>query len=147
MEEQQKENIKRPLGIKILCILGWLEALVILLAGIALIGLGFFGGSLIGNFIGGDILGTLGTGGVANLIGEIMGVLGILLAILGAASFWITFWLWKMQKRGWKWAIYAQITTLLLGIVGLLLDPTSILDLIIPVIIVIYLWMKKDLFQ
>lgn len=148
MEEVKKENLKRPLGITILCILEWLEAIVILVAGLVLIGVGFFGASLIGNLIGGNIFGIpTEDSGIVGLFAEIVGILGIFLATVGALSILITRWLWKMQKRGWKWAMYAQVSTLILGTVGLFLDPTAIFELIIPAIIVVYLWMKKDLFQ
>lgn len=144
--EEQKE--KRPLGIKIICILGWLEAVIILLAGLALVFLGTLETSLIGNLIGTNIFGMpMEAGGIVGLIAEISAVLGIVLAILGAVSFLVTYWLWKMTKRGWKWAMYSQVSTLLLGIISLVLDPTAILEMIIPVIIIIYLWFKKDLFK
>lgn len=145
---------KRPLGITALCVMGWLEALLILLGGLALAVLRVSIPSLL-SLLGGNIFGTnFGTpllaGNISDLFGGIVVVLGIALVILGVASFIIVYWLWQMQKRGWKWAVYSQATNLSLGVVEVLIDPTALtamIGLIIPAIFVIYLWLKRDLFK
>jgi uncharacterized membrane protein YidH (DUF202 family) len=134
---------ERPLGITVICILGWLEAFLIFLVGLALIAFGIFGASLLGS-----IFGTyLQAGSILNLVSEIAEVLGIVLIVLGILSSVFVYWLWKMQKRGWKWALYSQIFSIVIGILETYLDPTFLLSLIIPVVIATYLNMKKDLFK
>jgi hypothetical protein len=164
MEEHQ-ESAERPIGITILCILGWIEALIMFLGGFALIALWGFGipwlegnlggvGSLgssggLGDLTDiGSILGNAGQlGTVLTLIGEIIAVLGAVLVILGVVSSVFNYWLWKMQKRAWKWVMASQVFSVVIGILGALLDPTALLGLVIPVITIIYLNVKKNLFK
>jgi hypothetical protein len=137
----------RPLGITLLCILGWLEALVIFFIGLALVALGVFGQSLIEGLFSSLLDLPLTAGNAFAVLGEILAVIGVVLVILGVVSFWFVSWLWKMQKRGWKWTMYSQVMSIIVGMIDVVFDPTSIIWLVFPAIIVIYLWMKKDLFK
>jgi hypothetical protein len=118
----------RPLGVTILCILGWLGAIFAILGGLALLGIGAIAG-IVGSSLGG-LLGGLGI------------VLGIVVLIIGIANLVVLYWLWQMKKQGWTWTMIIEIIGLVLSLVQM-----NVTGLIIPAIIVIYLWIKKDLFK
>jgi hypothetical protein len=134
---------ERPLGITVICILGWVEALLIFLVGLALVVFGIFGASLLGSIFGA----YLQAGSILNLVSEIAEILGIFIIVLGALSAISIYWLWKMQKRGWKWALYSQVFSIVIGILETYIDPTFLFSLAVPVFIAVYLNMKKDLFK
>ena len=119
---------KRPLGVTIICILGWIGAIVAILAGLALLGVAAVGGTM-STALGGMFAG-------------LESVLGVLFLVLGIANFIVLYWLWQMKKQGWKWTMILEIVSLVLSLAQM-----SFVSIIIPVVIVIYLWMNKKLFK
>jgi hypothetical protein len=101
---------ERPLGVTILALLQFLQALTVLGVGVLIL----IGGSIIL-----PILGTI-AGGVVILI--------------GLFSFYIGLGLWNLQSWAWTWAMIVNILGLIIGIFNL--DVWSIL---ISIIVVIYL--------
>ena len=127
-----KATQTRPTGVTVICILGFLGAILGILGAVALIGLGGLSGYL------------AGMEGAAMLafLGPFMGVIGALLLIISVITFVAVYWLWQMKKIGWTITMIMEIISILLSIAAF-----NILGLVIPAIIVIYLWMKKDLFK
>jgi len=52
-----------------------------------------------------------------------------------------------MMKKGWTWTMILEAISIIMGLIQVVYNPTSVVGIILPVIIVIYLWMKKDLFK
>jgi hypothetical protein len=123
---------ERPTGVTVICILGFLGAILEIVGGLGMVALGgLFGGMSVPSM-----------GAIPGFLAGMFGIFGAILLILGIASFVVIFWLWKMKKIGWT-------LTMILEIIGILLSLVSfnIIGIVIPVIIVIYLWLKKDLFK
>lgn len=120
---------KRPLGVTIICILGWIGAIVAILAGLALLGIAAVGGTLMSTVLGGMLAGY----GI---------VLGALFVVLGIADAAVLYWLWKMKKQGWTWTMILEIFSLIMSLIQM-----SIVGIVIPAVIVIYLWMNKKMFK
>lgn len=118
----------RPLGITIICILGFIGAILLILGGIALLGLGG--------------LGVMAGSELATLFGGFLGIIGVIILLLGIVTAIALFWLWQMKKIGWTLTMVMEIIGIVLSLVQM-----QIISIIIPAIIVIYLWMKKDLFK
>jgi len=111
---------ERPLGLTIICILGFLGAILGILGGLAIFGLGaFFGGMIEGMFWG--ALGALGSG------------IGIVALIISIVLLYAYYGLWNMKKWAWTWTMILEIISILLSLASLNAG------IIIPVIIVIYL--------
>ncbi|VVB59990.1 Uncharacterised protein [uncultured archaeon] len=123
---KSNKTVERPLGVTILSILGFIGAGLLVLLGIAMVGLG-------------SMMSYAGMLGV--LFGGLGAFAGIFILVLGIVEFVINYGLWNMKK--WAWTV-----TLILEGIGLLssLASLSILGIIISGVIVWYLWTKKDLF-
>lgn len=89
------------------------------------------------------ILGWIGAGFWALAVFAGLGaVLVVVLLALGVVNFVVLFWLWKMQKKGWTWTMVIEIISLVLSLLQF-----SLVGIVIPAIVVIYLWTKKGLFK
>lgn len=119
----------RPLGVTIICILGWIGSLLSILGGLALLGIG----ALLGEVMG---------GGVGTLLATLGPLIGVLVLVLGIVNFIVLYWLWQMKKQGWTWTMVLEVISLILSLAQM-----NIIGMIIPGIVVVYLWMKKDLFK
>jgi hypothetical protein len=119
---------ERPLGLTAICMLGFLGAILGILGGIALFGLGKLFGGLIGGTFGG-------------ILGTVSSIVSVMILIISVISLFTFYGLWKMEEWAWKWTMLAEIISIFLGLFSL--NPT----IFIPVIIVIYLWMQKDIFK
>ncbi len=114
----------RPLGVTIICILGILGSLFWIGMGTISLGLGSMG------------LGSLPElGAMLSAMGTIVLVLGILL-LLGF------YWAWKMQKKGWTIVMVLEIIGIILS-----LATGDITSAALPVIIVLYLYLKRGMFS
>jgi len=120
---------ERPLGVTIICILGFLGAIGTILGGIAALGFGMVWGA---TAAGTEMAGFEG----------LFAILGGAFLIIGIALLISLIWLWQMKKIGWTIVMILEIIGIILALVQM-----QIINLIIPVIIVAYLWMKKDLFK
>ncbi len=118
----------RPLGLTIICILGFIGAIIGILSGIAIFGVGAIFGSLAGGTYGG-------------LFGAISWIIGIVTLVIGVVSLYAFYGLWNMKKWAWTLTMILEVISIIFGLTSF--NPV----IIISVIIVIYLWMKKDIFK
>lgn len=118
---------ERPLGVTVICILGWIGAILSIIGGI---GIAFLG----------PLLGAFAE--VPAMAGVVVGFLGIVTLILGLVLLVAFYWLWQMKKTGWTIVMVLEIIGIIMSLVSL-----NIWNIIIPVIIVLYLYTKKDLFK
>jgi hypothetical protein len=114
---------ERPLGVTLICLLGFLGSILGILGGI--------GVSLLGGALG--FSGLTGSG--------ILGIIGIITLLISVASLVGFYWVWNMKKLGWTVIMVLEAINILLLVVS-----GSYGSLLIPGVVVIYLWMKKDLF-
>lgn len=114
----------RPLGVTIICLIGWIGALLSVAGGASLLGLG----------------GMISTIGI-DLAG-FSWVIGAITIVIGLATILVLYWLWQMKKQGWKWVMVIEAISLIIALVQL-----NVLGAIFPAIVLIYLWMNKKLFR
>ena len=119
---------ERPLGVSIICILGFLGAILSILAGVALLAL--------------PSLTEVAGAEIPVLFGGFPEIAGIIVLIIGIATLIALVWLWQMKKIGWTIIMVLEIISIIMAIVQM-----QMVNLIIPLIIIIYLWTKKDLFK
>ena len=119
---------ERPLGITIICVIGFIGAIFGLVAGVSMLGLV------------GTTLGAFGT--ETGLPVTFLGILGGVALIISLINFVVLYWVWKMKRIGWLAAMILYIISMVLSLVQM-----NFMNMVIPAIIIIYLWMKKDLFK
>jgi hypothetical protein len=119
---------KRPLGVTIFSILGIIASLLVIMAGVMLVGL----------------MGVLETAtglGVFAGMGMIIGVVYIILGIVELIAYIMLF---KMKRIGW---IIVTVLGIIFIIMGLAQDVMSnIISVVITAIILIYLYTKRQLY-
>lgn len=115
---------ERPTGVTVICILGFLGAILLIASG------------LMALTLGGIMTGFFGS------LGEFVSVIAGLVLILGVLEFVGLYWLWYMLKKGWTLVIILEIIGIIISLLYF-----DIIGLMISGIIVVYLFMKKDLFQ
>ena len=108
----------RPLGVTIICILGFLGAILTIITGAIVLVLGGIYTSI----------GLIASFGVLNL------VIGTLLLL----SF---YWVWNLEKKGWTIVMILEA----IGIITSLLT-FNIIGVALPLVVIIYLYTKKDIF-
>ena len=115
--------VDRPLGVTIICILSWIGAIALIAIG-ALMVLG-------GLFI------------------PLLAVVGAVFLVIGIVSFLVTFALWNLKMWAWWIIVILNVISIVSGIGSAVAygDFSPIFGIIIPVIIVIYLWTVRDHFR
>ncbi len=124
---------ERPTGVTVICVIGALGALMAIVGGIGVIALS----SLVGGY-----LGAYGAGTAGGILGGLGIMAGIVALVLGVASLIPIIGLWKMQKWGWTWTMVLQAISLIMSLASM-----NVLGIVIPAIIVYYLWTNKNLFR
>jgi hypothetical protein len=124
----------RPLGVTIICILGWLGAILSIVGGLALLGLS-------------SLSGAFAAAAMGQVLGSLVSVYGALVIIVSAVSIIALYWLWNMMKKGWNLTMILEVIGVVFGVIQIIYNPISVFGLAIPAIIVIYLWMNKNLFK
>jgi len=119
----EKKMADRPLGVTIICILSWIGA-------IALIAIGALA------VIGGFFL-------------PLLFIVGAVFLIIGIVMFLVTFALWQLKMWAWWLIVILNIISIVSGIGSAVAtaDFSPIIGIILPVIIVIYLWTVRDHFK
>jgi uncharacterized membrane protein (DUF2068 family) len=114
----------RPLGVTIICILQFIGAIILIILGALLV-------------LGGLFLGPL------------LAVVGAVFLVLGLISFFVTFGLWKLKSWAFWITIIINIIEIVTGIGSAVAagDYSPILSIIIPLIVVIYLFTVRDHFR
>lgn len=145
----QQAKKRRPKSITIICVLCFLSAIMMLIAGVLMIGLG----SIIG---GSDMILTGGMGfpfsgnetsmlGLGE-IGSLFGFLGVAFIILGIVNLLGFFLLWKMRKAGWIIVTLSGIITIVIYVINFSFNYMTILSMALFAIIIVYLLLKRKLF-
>lgn len=115
---------KRPTGVSIICILGFIGAILQIIGGITMAAFS----DMVASAIAWDP--------------SSMMALGVITLIIGIITFIGVYWLWKMLKKGWTIVMVLEILGLIIGIATM-----NIISIVIALIILIYLWMKRALFK
>ena len=115
---------ERPLGITIICVLGFIGAIIGILIGAATFSIS----SLLVAYLG--------------LFSAFVSVFAGILIVWGLVIFVGSFWMWKMLKKGWILVMIMYGISVILGLISF-----QYVSLVIPILFMIYLYMKKDLFQ
>ena len=116
----------RPLGVTIIAIIVALSAILTILGGLALLGLGAW----------------LGLGQGLPGWGALSGIIGIVSIVWGIIGFYIAQGLWGLKKWAWTWSILWLIVDIILSIVG-----GSTGTILVAGITLIYLYLKKEYFR
>ncbi len=127
IKEIAKQNSERPLGVTIISVLGYIGAILMALVGIAMIG------------FGGGIAGSLGV--IGAMFGGIGIVAGVMLLAMSVIAYVVSRGLWNLKK--WAWTVTMILEGL--SLLGSLMS-MNIVGIIIPAIIVYYLYTKKEIF-
>lgn len=141
-EEMPTKARDRPTGVTILSVFGIAWSVLSIPAGIAA-------------FILPKYLETYSAEqGMQISFGSLAGyeILGATSIIMGIASLFAFYLLLKMKKAGWSLVMMLSIASIIIGIIfamiyGILFLINSIFSVFISIIIMIYLWTKKDLFK
>lgn len=123
---------KRPTLITVIAILAAIAGVLEILGGMALVGLGAIGGSLLGSALGGA------AGGFAFLTGSL---LGIILIGMGALDLVAAYGAWSLKK--WAWTLL-----IVLSAIGILLSlmPFSVVGIVINGVIIYLVYTNKAAF-
>jgi len=122
--------------VTIICILGFLGAIAAILLGLAFIGLGGLMTAL-----------SPELAGITTLLTALAGML----LVIGIAQLLGYSWLWKMLRKGWLTIIILDTISLVISLAWFTM--TSFLDYsVLPgaginIVIILYLFSKKSLFQ
>lgn len=127
MAEIAKQSSERPLGVTILSVLGYIGAILMALSGISVIAFGGLASSL----------GVLGL-----MFGSVGIIAGVMLLAMGIITFAVSYGLWNLKKWAWTVAIILEGLSVLGNLMSM-----SIVGIIIPVIVVYYLYTQKEIFK
>lgn len=126
----------RPTGVTIICVLGFLGAILVLFSGILLAGLG----GLMGGLTSGDETVSMDLGG----LGSLLGLFGYVFIIIGIVDFVGFYLLLKMKRIGWIIITVMGIIFIAMNVINFSVN--NILGIVLWVIIIGYLFMKRKLF-
>ena len=115
--------VDRPLGVTIICILSWIGAIALIAIGAAAVIGGFFF--------------------------PLLFIVGAVFLIIGIVSFLVTFALWQLKMWAWWLIVILNIISIISGVGSAVAagDAWPLVGIILPVIIVVYLWTVKDHFS
>jgi hypothetical protein len=124
LQKGVKKMADRPLGVTIICVLQFIGAIILIALGALL------------------VLGGL-------LLGPLLAVIGAVFLVLGLISFFVTFGLWKLKSWAFWITIIINIIEIVTGIGSAVAagDYSPIFGIIIPLIVVIYLFTVRDHFR
>ncbi|MBI4162530.1 MAG: hypothetical protein HY513_02510 [Candidatus Aenigmarchaeota archaeon] len=137
-EEKSAKARDRPLGIKILSILGMIWSALSIPVGISAFILSkYMEAYSVGQSFG-QMAGSFETAGTVSII-------------MGIVSLFAFYLLLKMKKTGWSFVMVLSIASIIVGVIfalmyGILFLMNSIFSAVVSIMIMIYLWTKKDLF-
>jgi hypothetical protein len=117
---------KRPLGVTVICVLGFLGALFWIAGGAMAV-------------MGGAALGVIGA---APALGLVASATGIVTAIIGVILLLAFFWTWNLMKKGWTLVMIMEIIGLILSLISM-----NIVGIVLALVIAGYLYMNKSLFK
>lgn len=135
-EEMDKmPGSKRPTGVTIISILGFLLSLMMLITGVAAIGFSSFFGSAAEQ--------TIGVSG----FGSVFIVLGIIMLIVGIVGIIAFYLLWKMKKSGMMLVMIVGVLSIISSVLQMkTISASGLVGIILWIIILVYLFKKKDMF-
>ncbi len=113
----------RPTGVTIIAILVLISAILSIIGGAISV---MFSGMVSALMPGMEMI-TMGAGAVT-----------IILGIIYFLCFW---WLWKMMKKGYTLTMVISIISLIFSILAM-----NVIGVVLAIIILVYLYMKRDLF-
>jgi len=134
----------RPTGVTVICVLGFLGALVLLLSGILLTGIG----GIIGNIGLPGMLGnetaSITLGGFGSLLGPLLDLMGFVLIALAVIYFAGFYLMLKMEKTGFVLVIVLGLVQIIGGAMSFSMNSATMI--VLWIIIIGYLLTKRKLF-
>lgn len=130
----------RPLGVAVLGILGMLKGLLLIMLGFAML-------------LGGTLLGGLGLTFLSAvpsfLFAALFGLVGLSFLVAGFIFLAIYYWLYQMKKIGLWIVMFMEALSVIGGIFGLAsnLHRESLFGILWSLIVLSYLWMRRDMFK
>ena len=125
--------MQRPTGVTILAILSAIGGILVILGGVALLGLG-------------AIAGSAGAGG----LGGLAAIFGIAFLALGVAELVLAYGFWGLKPWAWTLGIGLAVISLALVVVQALLSgnivgslTSSIITIVIWAVVIWYLWQPQ----
>ena len=135
-----KHPVTRPTGITVICVLGFLFSIFMLIMGIILLGFA----PMLGNieisteFVNQSFSATLG--GFTPLF-YAFGLITLIISIVAFIAFYL---LWKMKKTGLIIVIIVGIISIIQSLISF--NTNNIIGIVLWIIIIGYLWTKRNLF-
>lgn len=126
---------ERTLAITLVCLYMWASAIITILIGLVIL------------FIGSAFL-LVGSSSTVGLVGTFTSIFAGIIIVYSIVEIIGAFWLWKMQKKGFIFSLIVEIIGAILGaylMTNLLLP--GILFFILPLIVALYLILKRNLFS
>ena len=131
---------QRPTGVTLICVLGFIQALMMIGSGLYVF---YFGSVLSGAGAGAGSIGM--AFGILGMIFSAMALIPVFIGLLLLVAF---YWLWNMKRSGWTIVVILQILALLFSLAGTaMMDPASIINLVLSGAILYYLFTNKKLFK
>jgi hypothetical protein len=149
-QPQPSAKASRPRGVTLICLIGFLSAVLMLVAGALLIGLGglvgydalMLGNPAEFNFNLLSAIGLENTGDVASLFG-LAGVIFVVLAVMEFVGFLL---LWKMKRIGWVLITATGVITIVIAMTKFDFS-YYILTVVVSASIICYLLAKRKTFN
>ncbi|HLD48784.1 MAG TPA: hypothetical protein VJB11_00300 [archaeon] len=138
---QEEQNKKRPTGVTIICVLGFLISIFSLIGGIMLLGIGtLIGGASFSANLGNTTI-SANTGGLGILF-SLFAIIPLISGIIGFIAFYL---LMKMKKTGFFIVIILGLISIVMGIISSVMN--NIISIVIWGVIIGYLLMKRKIFS
>ncbi|OGI14615.1 hypothetical protein A3K63_03700 [Candidatus Micrarchaeota archaeon RBG_16_49_10] len=135
---RKPKETKRPLGVSIISILGFVGALVLIAIGIALLVFAELGEALLMSMF--PFFGVI--------LKIAIGVVGGIMILLGVLTLVISYGLWKMKKWAWIIGMVLLGIGVLRDLGSLVVSPlSSTVGIAVNAIILYYLWTNRELFK
>ncbi|NIP40244.1 MAG: hypothetical protein GTN39_01840 [Candidatus Aenigmarchaeota archaeon] len=142
-EEEETRKPSRPTGVTIICILGFLGAILLLISGVLLVGLG---GIIVNTgipFLGNETA-SVTLGGFGSVLGPLLDLMGFVLIALAVIYFVSFYLLLKMNRIGFVLVILLGLLQIIGSAISFSMNNATMI--VLWAIIIAYLFIKRKFF-